>query len=207
MGSGKEELCKALFGITRLDAGSILIDDKPVTLHSPISAFRKGIGYVPEDRRNEALVLNLPVFENLTLTVLRTLVKYGLIVRKRQLKLTGRMISELSIKTPSGRTPCKNLSGGNQQKIVIGKWLLSGVKVLIMSHPTRGVDVGAKQQIYALMRSMVKQGMALILMGDSFEEDIGLSNTILVMKDGRVTAKMDATESKPTPADLIRYVV
>lgn len=209
VGSGKEALCKAIFGVTKFDSGEVYIDGVDVKGHinSPMDAFNKGIGYIPEDRRNEGLILNLPIFENMTLTVLKKLKSYGMISRKKQFEVTEKMVKKTDIRSASITALCKNLSGGNQQKLVLGKWLLSGNKILVMSHPTRGVDVGAKQQIYTLMREMVNDGMSLIIMGDSFEEDIGLANRIIIMKDGKIMTIIDANESKPTPADLIKYVV
>jgi ribose transport system ATP-binding protein len=209
VGSGKEVLCKAIFGVTKFDSGEVYIDGVDVKGHinSPMDAFNKGIGYIPEDRRNEGLILNLPIFENITLTVLKKLKSYGMVSRKKQFEVTEKMVKKTDIRSASITALCKNLSGGNQQKLVLGKWLLSGNKILVMSHPTRGVDVGAKQQIYTLMREMVNDGMSLIIMGDSFEEDIGLANRIIIMKDGKIMTIIDANESKPTPADLIKYVV
>ncbi|MBE9489984.1 MAG: sugar ABC transporter ATP-binding protein [Bacteroidetes bacterium] len=209
VGSGKEALCKAIFGIIKFDSGEVYIDGVDVKGHinSPMDAFNKGIGYIPEDRRNEGLILNLPLFENITLTVLKKLKSYGMVSRKKQFEVTEKMVKKTDIRSASITALCKNLSGGNQQKLVLGKWLLSGNKILVMSHPTRGVDVGAKQQIYTLMREMVNDGMSLITMGDSFEEDIGLANRIIIMKDGKIITIIDANESKPTPVDLIEYIV
>lgn len=209
VGSGKEALCKAIFGITKFDSGEVYIDGVDVKEHinSPMDAFNRGIGYIPEDRRNEGLILNLPIFENITLTVLKKLKSHGLVSRKKQFEVTEKIVKKIDIRSASITAICKNLSGGNQQKAVLGKWLLSGNKILVMSHPTRGVDVGAKQQIYTLMREMVNDGMSLITMGDSFEEDIGLANRIIIMKDGKIITVIDANESKPTPVDLIKYIV
>jgi ribose transport system ATP-binding protein len=209
VGSGKEALCKAIFGITKFDSGEVYIDGVDVkgSINSPMDAFNKGIGYIPEDRRNEGLILNLPIFENITLTVLKKLKSHGMVSRKKQFEVTEKMVKKIDIRSASITALCKNLSGGNQQKVVLGKWLLSGNKILVMSHPTRGVDVGAKQQIYTLMREMVNDGVSLITMGDSFEEDIGLANRIIIMKDGKIMTIIDANESKPTSVDLIKYMV
>lgn len=207
VGSGKEELCLALFGLLPLDSGKIYLDGRAVEISSPAQAFALGIGYIPEDRRNDGLVLNLPVYENITISILYRLSRGPFLNRGTQLSLSQQMIEKLRIKTPSALALCRNLSGGNQQKVVLSKWLLSRVKVLIMSHPTRGVDVGAKHEIYALIRELTRQGMAIILIGDSFEEDIGLANRIVTMKDGKITGILDATTSKPNPSELIRYVV
>lgn len=209
VGSGKEALCKAIFGITKFDSGEVYIDGVDVKgyINSPMDAFNKGIGYIPEDRRNEGLILNLPIFENITLTVLKKLKSHGMVSRKKQFEVTEKIVKKTDIRSASITALCKYLSGGNQQKAVLGKWLLSGNKILVMSHPTRGVDVGAKQQIYTLVREMVNDGMSLITMGDSFEEDIGLANRIIIMKDGKIITIIDANESKPAPVDLIKYIV
>ena len=209
VGSGKEALCKAIFGITKFDSGEVYIDGVDIkgSINSPMDAFNKGIGYIPEDRRNEGLILNLPLFENITLTVLKKLTSHGMVSRKKQFEVTEKMVKKIDIRSASITALIKNLSGGNQQKAVLGKWLLSGNKILVMSHPTRGVDVGAKQQIYTLMREMVNDGVSLITMGDSFEEDIGLANRIIIMKDGKIMKIIDANESKPTSVDLIKYIV
>lgn len=207
IGSGKEDLCNALCGITGLDSGEILVNGKKVDIRSPAHAFSCGIGSVPEDRKSEGLILNMTVFDNTTLPILRELKKGWFIDQTQQLDLTSQMIRKLNIKTPSPRAYCLNLSGGNQQKVVLSKWLLSHVKVLIMSHPTRGVDVGAKREIYHFIREMAQQGLAMIVMGDSFEEDIGLANRIIVMRDGEISGIIDANDTKPTPSDLIQYVV
>jgi len=209
VGSGKEALCEAIFGVSKFDSGEVFIDGVNIkgTINSPMDAFNKGIGYIPEDRRNEGLILNLPIFENITLTVLNKLKLHGLISRKKQFEATEKMISKLDIRSVSITALSKNLSGGNQQKVVLGKWLLTGNKILVMLYPTRGVDVGAKQQIYTLMREMVNEGMSLVIVGDSFEEDIGLANRIIIMKDGRIMTIIDANKFKPTPVDLIKYIV
>ena len=207
VGSGKEEVCQMLFGLLKPDEGDILVEGRKVIINSPEEAVALGIGFIPEDRRSEGLVLNLPVVENVTLPILEGLRKGAFVDSQKQMEIAEKMIHRLNIKTPSPRTPCANLSGGNQQKVVLSKWLVSRVKVLVMLHPTRGIDVGAKQEIYRLIRDLSKQGIGMIILGDSFEEDIGLAHKILVMKDGRVQAVLDATESKPTPADVLQYVV
>ncbi|HSV31910.1 MAG TPA: sugar ABC transporter ATP-binding protein [Atribacteraceae bacterium] len=207
IGSGKEALCSALYGMGGLESGEILVNGKKVAIHSPAQAFSYGIGYIPEDRKSEGLVLNMPLFDNMTLPIVHELKKGLFIDRDQQLSLANQMIQKLNIKTPSPRAYCLSLSGGNQQKVVLSKWLLTHVKILIMSHPTRGVDVGAKREIYHFMREMAQQGMAMIVMGDSFEEDIGLANRIIIMRDREISAIIDANDTKPTPSDLIQYVV
>ncbi|MEM2001267.1 MAG: sugar ABC transporter ATP-binding protein [Candidatus Methanomethylicaceae archaeon] len=207
VGSGKEELCQALFGLLKLDEGEILVDGRRVTINSPEEAISLGIGFVPEDRRSEGLILGLSVVENTTLPILEKLRRGVFVDFQKQLEITEEMIHRLRIKTPSPRTLCTNLSGGNQQKVVLSKWLVSGARILVMLHPTRGIDVGAKQEIYKLIRDLARQGIGMIILGDSFEEDIGLANKIVIMKDGWIQKILDANEVKPTPADVLQYVV
>ena len=207
VGSGKEDLCKCMFGIQRFSGGEMFLRAKKVRLRSPAEAFRMGIGYVSEDRRNDGLVLGMSLFDNITLPVLRKMRRALFISRKRQIKVSATMIEKLKIKTKSASDSCNRLSGGNQQKVILAKWLLSGVKVMILSHPTRGVDVGAKHEIYAFIRELAAQGIALIVLGDSFEEEIGLANRIMVMKDGEVRTFIDANGEKPSPQSLIEYMV
>jgi ribose transport system ATP-binding protein len=207
VGSGKENLCKCMFGIQRFAGGEMFLRGKKVRPRSPAEAFRMGIGYVPEDRRSDGLVLGMSLFDNITLPVLGTMRRALFISRRRQIKVSATMIEKLNIKTKSASDSCNRLSGGNQQKVILAKWLLSGVKVMILSHPTRGVDVGAKHEIYSFIRELAAQGIALIVLGDSFEEEIGLANRIMVMKDGEVRAFIDANGEKPSPQSLIEYMV
>ena len=207
VGSGKENLCRCIYGIERFHSGEMRLHERIVGLRSPAEAFEAGIGFVPEDRRNEGLILSMPVFDNITLPVLGRMGGGFLVRKKEQVRVSDGMIERLKIKTRSSREPCQRLSGGNQQKVILAKWLLSGVSVIILSHPTRGVDVGAKHEIYALIRDLAKEGKALIILGDSFEEEIGLANRIMVMKDGEVRAFIDANDVKPSPQELLAYMV
>ena len=207
VGSGKEDLCKCIFGIEQFESGDMFRDNKKVKLRSPAEALKWGIGFVPEDRRNEGIISNMSVYDNITLPILRKMRKNLFIQKREQLRIATQMIEKLNIKAQSASDACAKLSGGNQQKVILSKWLLSRVEVIILSHPTRGVDVGAKHEIYAFIRDLAKEGKAMIVLGDSFEEEIGLANRILVMKDGDVKKFLDASETKPTPQDLIAYMV
>ena len=207
VGSGKEDLCKCIFGIEKFGAGEMLMHNMKIELRSPAEAFQNGIGCVPEDRRNEGIILNMSIFDNMTLPVLRGMRKNLFIRKNEQLRIASQMIEKFRIKTQSPSEACAKLSGGNQQKVILAKWLLSRVKVILLSHPTRGVDVGAKQEIYAFIRELAKEGKALIVLGDTFEEEIGLANRIMVMKDGETKKFFDSSQSKPTPQDLIAYMV
>lgn len=175
---------------------------------SPDGAVRAGIGHIPIDRRNEGLALMMSVAQNVNLLVLDRLKTAGLLNPALERKNARHWVAECQIKTPSISTMCANLSGGNQQKAVISKWLSSRVRLLILDHPTRGVDVGAKDEIYKLLRRLAKQGIGMIIMCDTLEEDIGLSDRMLVMKDGRLVKEVDSSpQQKPSPQSIISLIV
>ncbi len=208
IGSGKEEICKCIVGVQRADSGSIIVDGKEIQIKGPGDSILAGIGYVPIDRRDEGLALQMDVMSNITLVVLRKLVKHGLIYPGNEKKITQKWVDQLKIKTPSLKTYVANLSGGNQQKVVLAKWLASNVNVLILDHPTRGVDVGAKEEIYKEIRLLAKEGLAIILMSDTMEEDIGLCNRMITLKDGKVTGEvLCPSDNKPAPVDIIGLMV
>jgi ribose transport system ATP-binding protein len=208
LGSGKEVVCRCLMGAERPDAGSIEMLGKPVRFASPKDAIAVGIGCVPIDRRSDGLATSLDVADNINLLVLRRLLTGPFLDPRRERESADRWVRECLIRTPSLRSLCANLSGGNQQKLVIAKWLAAQVKVLILDHPTRGIDVGAKDEIYARIRTLAASGMSLLIMCDTLEEDIGLSNRLVVMKDGAVVRELRcAAGHKPTPVDVVSYVV
>jgi len=208
LGSGKEEVCRCLSGADRPDAGSIEVGGKAVRFATPKDAIAVGIGCVPIDRRSDGLATSLDVADNINLLILRRLLRGPFLDPRRERESADRWVKECLIKTPSLRALCGNLSGGNQQKVVIAKWLAAQVKVLILDHPTRGIDVGAKEEIYARIRALAASGMSLLIMCDTLEEDIGLSNRLLVMKDGAVVGEIPcAAHAKPSPIDVLSHVV
>jgi ribose transport system ATP-binding protein len=208
LGSGKEEVCRCLAGSQQPDRGTVLLRGKKARFASPKDAIAAGIGCVPIDRRNEGLATSLDVASNINLLVLRRLAGSPLLSPRRERRNAGRWVQECLIKTPSLQTLCGNLSGGNQQKVVIAKWLAAEVRVLILDHPTRGIDVGAKDEIYRRIRELAAAGMSLIIMCDTLEEDIGLANRLVVMKDGRIVRELDCPRGgKPAPLDVIGYIV
>jgi len=153
-------------------------------------------------------VLFLPVAANITLASLDKLARGGLIRAGREAELSREWVRRLGIRTPSIKALCLNLSGGNQQKVVLAKWLNAKARVLIFDHPTRGLDVGAKEEVYELVRAITAEGISVILTSDTLDETIGLSHTVLVMRDGVVTHRTDATPGhKPQQVDLIQYMV
>jgi ribose transport system ATP-binding protein len=208
VGSGKEEVCKCINGLDKPDTGTIFLDGKKLPAGSPRSAVRGGLGHIPIDRRNEGLALGMTVAENVNLLVLNRLKVAGFVSPQREKKNAVLWAKECQIKAPSVATMCSNLSGGNQQKTVISKWLSSHVRLLVLDHPTRGVDIGAKDEIYRLIRKLAKEGIGMLIMCDTLEEDIGLASRMLIMKDGRLVKEVDCSaEAKPSPRDIIDSIV
>jgi ribose transport system ATP-binding protein len=208
IGSGREELARCLAGHARADAGTVSLGGVVARLSAAHDAASFGIGLVPSERKTEGLVGPLSVAENMTLAALPKFVGGGVIRFSEEQRVASSWIDRLRIKTPSTATMVGSLSGGNQQKVVLAKWRVAGVRVLILDHPTRGIDVGAKEDVYELVRDMAAEGLALILLGDTLEEVIGLSSRILVMRDGEVTATFDASPGqKPEQVDLVSHMV
>jgi ribose transport system ATP-binding protein len=209
VGSGREELARCLAGHARADRGSVRVAGHAVDFGSAHDATAEGVGLVPAERKVEGLVAPFSVAENMTLAALpRFTSSSGAIRFGEERKTAEEWIARLKVKTPSATTMVGSLSGGNQQKVVLAKWRIAGVKVLILDHPTRGIDVGAKEDVYDLIRDMTSEGLAIILLGDTLEEVIGLSSHILVMRDGAVTARLDAAPgAKPQQVDLLRHMV
>jgi ribose transport system ATP-binding protein len=208
IGSGREDLARCLAGHSPATGGSVKVGGRPVRLAAAHDATAHGIGLVPAERKVEGLVASFTVTENMTLAALPRFVSGGIIRFAEENRIALDWIARLKIKTPSATTMVGSLSGGNQQKVVLAKWRIAGVKVLIMDHPTRGIDVGAKEDVYELIRDITSEGLAIILLGDTLEEVIGLSNRILVMRDGEVTASFDASPgAKPKQVDLVSHMV
>jgi ribose transport system ATP-binding protein len=199
VGAGRTEVARAVFGADRPDAGRIILDGKPVTVRSPQDAIRLGIGLLTEDRKNQGLILGMTVRENTTLANLRSLVKLLFVDRRRERAETDRFVRELQIKTPSIEQVVQNLSGGNQQKVVLAKWLFTESKVLIFDEPTRGIDVGAKVEIYRLMNQLVRRGVCVLMISSELPEVLGMCDRILVMHEGRIAGELshaDATQER-----------
>jgi ribose transport system ATP-binding protein len=208
IGSGREDLARCLAGHLRTGRGSIKVWGKEATFRAAHDATAHGIGLVPSERKVEGLVGPFSVAENMTLAALPRFTSAGVIRFADEKKTALEWIAKLNIKTPSPTTMVGSLSGGNQQKVVLAKWRVAGVKVVILDHPTRGIDVGAKEDVYELVRDMTGEGLAVILLGDTLEEVIGLSSRILVMRDGEVTARFEAAPGKkPAQVDLVRHMV
>ncbi len=208
IGSGREELARCLSGHHAADEGELSVAGKVVRFTAAHDATAAGIGLVPSERKVEGLVGPMSVAENMTLAALPRFVSSGIIRFAEEKTTATAWIKQLSIKTPSTGTMVGSLSGGNQQKVVLAKWRVAGVRVMILDHPTRGIDVGAKEDVYELIRDMTAEGIAVVLLGDTLEEVIGLSSRILVMRDGEVTATFDGTPGKkPSQVELLRNMV
>ena len=197
VGSGRTELARLIFGADRAEAGEVLIDGEPVRFRDPHDAVKQGIGLVPEERRSEGLVLGKSVDFNTNLASLPSL-RFGkwLPLTDRR-KSTGRaagVAERLSIKAPGVDTVVGQLSGGNQQKVVIGKWLIRDSRLLILDEPSRGVDVGARAEIHNIVRELAENGTGVIVISSEEEELIGLCSRVLVMAQGRVTGELAGEE-------------
>ncbi|QGH70895.1 ATP-binding cassette domain-containing protein [Pseudactinotalea sp. HY158] len=209
VGSGRESLSRALVGAEPFDSGTINIDGKPAKLSSTVAAVKAGIGYVPAERKVEGIINGAGVDENMLLGAPAQAAN-GLVMNKSKARqLVAQWIDQLTIRTPKQSTDIMNLSGGNQQKVVLGRWLLSDkLKVLVLDHPTRGLDVGAKEDVYQAIRDACDRGVTILLVADSLEEAIGLCNRLLVFRDGEITAAIDAPPTaKPRPIDLVGGMV
>ena len=207
VGSGREALLRTLAGLLPPDSGEITVEGRALAPSTPICVTQAGIGYVPQDRKVEGLVLPLTVAENVALPSLARFRRYGLVSYSSQRRAAQGWVQRLSIRPPDVDLSAQSLSGGNQQKVVLSKWIQAGVRILLLDHPTRGVDVGAKQEVYALIRELAGKGLAVLLTADSLEETLGLSDTIVVMRDGRISARFNVAKDQPSQIDIIREMV
>jgi ribose transport system ATP-binding protein len=194
VGAGRTELAEALFGIRRVVAGEVLIDGSPVDLRHPRQAIAAGLLLAPEDRRHNGLVLDESVKHNISLPSLNRLSFLRLVARGRETELAQEMCDKLRVRTPSLSQPVGLLSGGNQQKVVLGRWLARQPRVLILDEPTRGVDVGAKSEIYALMDQLARDGVAILMISSDLEEVLGVSDRVLVLHEGRLAGELTRAE-------------
>ncbi len=196
MGAGRTEVARAIFGADPLDSGEIYVHGKKVAIKHPRDAVRHGIGYLSEDRKRYGLALGMDVEANIVLAAFKKFLGKLGVVNSKQTRATGQHYVEmLSIKTPSLQQRVKNLSGGNQQKVVIGKWLTADTDVLIFDEPTRGIDVGAKSEIYHLLNSLTKEGKSIIMISSELPEVLRMSHRIVVMCEGRITGELAAAEA------------
>ena len=208
VGSGKEEICAVLCGDEKPTSGHFVINDKKVVFSSPNAALKKKLLMIPKERLEEGIVNSLPVSENIVLSNYKKVRKIGLVSNRMIKNEALSWIDRLRIKTSGPNELVIQLSGGNQQKVVFARALSSQGDILILNHPTRGVDVGAKEEIYGLIREMAKNGKSIILLGDTLDECIGLSNRLIVMCDGLITGEYDASaDNKPSQVDIVSVMM
>ena len=191
VGSGRTELVRALFGADKVARKSVYLDGKPIEVNNPIDAINLGLAMVPEERKLQGLLLGFPVEQNISLAVLARLTVGGFLDSKEETAISDRQIKALSIKTPSGKTKIRTLSGGNQQKAILGRWLEMKPRILVLDEPTKGIDVGAKYEIYLLMKKIVEDGGSIILISSELPEVLHMSNRVNTICEGRVNGEFD----------------
>jgi ABC-type sugar transport system ATPase subunit len=194
VGAGRTELVQLIFGVVPAEKGELYLEGQRVFIHSPGDAVKHGIALIPEDRKQQGLLLETSILENIGLPLLKKLSKFMFVNYRAVNKQSVKQKDALSIKTPSLFHAAKNLSGGNQQKVVLAKWLAAGCDYLIFDEPTRGIDVGAKQEIYKLINQLVTEGKCIIMISSELEELIGMSDRIIVLCEGRMTGELHKSE-------------
>ncbi|WP_428646476.1 sugar ABC transporter ATP-binding protein [Roseibium sp.] len=194
VGSGRTEVMEMIFG-SREYEGSIRIDGQPVTIHDPSQAIEQGIGFVTEDRQGQGLVLGMSVRENFSLTHLADYCRFDFVDRAKESARCNEFIRALGIKTPSPEQKIQNLSGGNQQKVVIAKWVARKPRILIVDEPTRGIDIGAKAEVHTLLNKLAQEGMSIIVVSSDLPEILAISDRIIVLKDGRVSGELSREQA------------
>jgi rhamnose transport system ATP-binding protein len=195
VGAGRTQLAETLFGLTPADSGTIRVNGVPLIARDPEDAIRAGIAYVPEDRRRHGVVGELPVRANTTLAILKRLARGTLLQAAAERTLAETWVSRLGVKTDGIDAPVSSLSGGNQQKVAIGRWLATDPKVLILDEPTQGIDVGAKAECHRIMCDLAERGLAIVMISSEMAEIMGMSDRIAVMRDGLIAGEMDRSES------------
>ena len=195
MGAGRTEVARLLFGADKKESGTIFVNGKEVTINSPQDAIREGIGYLSEDRKRFGCIVDMTIADNTVMTNLDHYIKGFLIDDREIVKVSDKFVDSLKTKTPSSKQLVRNLSGGNQQKVVIAKWLEQNSDILIFDEPTRGIDVGAKSEIYTLMNDLVAQGKSIIMISSELTEILRMSDRIVVMCEGRKTGELDISQA------------
>lgn len=184
VGAGRTETMRMIFGADPIDSGEVLLNGQPVHPKHPAEAVKLGIGLIPEDRKQQGLLLDLPIFTNISMATMRDISRFTVVNSRAEKENVNRLVEAVTIKTPSIAQLVRNLSGGNQQKVVLAKWLAANCKVLIFDEPTRGIDVGARHEIYKLMNELCRQGIAIVMISSDMEEILGMSDRIMVLCEG-----------------------
>jgi ABC-type sugar transport system ATPase subunit len=205
VGAGRTELARAIMGVDLLDEGTVEILGKEMHPQSPRDMIRRGLGVLPEDRKEQGVTQVLPMIQNVTIVALHRVFKRLFLHFGLERKLVSDYVQKLNIATPSLMTQVMYLSGGNQQKVVVAKWLFSQVKILIFDEPTRGIDVGSKFEVHQIMMNLVKDGNSIIMISSELPEILGMSDRILVMREGRLTGELKREEA--TQEKILRYAM
>ena len=195
MGAGRTELARAIFGADKPDSGTVFIHGKRAEISSPMDAVANGIGYLSEDRKRYGVAVDLSVSENSVMPSLKKFSSLGFVNSAAIHKVSSEYCEKLKTKTPSVHQLVRNLSGGNQQKVVIAKWLIQNSEILIFDEPTRGIDVGAKSEIYTLMNELAQMGKSIIMISSELTEVLRMSDRIIVMCEGRITGELDIKDA------------
>jgi ribose transport system ATP-binding protein len=204
MGAGRSELGRAIFGADPINSGEVLLNGHKLSLHSPADAIQAGIAYLSENRKEEGLAVNMQLAENVTMANVQEISRqFGLLSRRQELEATRHYVKDLNIRTPSLSKVVNYLSGGNQQKVVVAKWLFCNSKLLIFDEPTRGIDVGTKYAIYELIGTLACEGRGIIMISSDLPEIFGVTDRILVIHEGRLAATLTTAET--TPEEVLRY--
>jgi ribose transport system ATP-binding protein len=203
VGAGRTELARALFGDLPISSGQIIIAGKNVKTKNPKNAIKSGIGLIPEDRKDLGLVIELPVKNNISMTIFNILSRFGIVNQRKETKIASDYVNQLAIKTPSLEQKVKFLSGGNQQRVVIAKWLATSPKILIVDEPTRGIDVGAKAEIHKLLDDLANQGVAILMISSELPEIIAMSDRVLVIHQGKIRAELQG--KRINEEEIMRY--
>ncbi|MDR2052504.1 MAG: sugar ABC transporter ATP-binding protein [Treponema sp.] len=203
MGAGRTEVVRAISGADKMSGGEIFINGKPVKIHAPSEAIAQGLFCAPEDRKRDGLCVKMTLAENITLPSLDIVSKLGVILRKLEAKKTGEMVQSLKIKTPGVDQYVRNLSGGNQQKVVVGKWLMRNAQVVIFDEPTRGIDVASKIEIYNIINDLKRNGIGVMFVSSELPEVLGMSDRIMVMCNGRITAELVTKDTNQE--EILKY--
>jgi rhamnose transport system ATP-binding protein len=195
VGSGRTEVARAIFGIDSLDQGQLTIEGRPFRPRSPRAALKRGVAYLPEDRLQQGLVQTMPIVTNLSMAVLPELTPGGVLRPGRERSLARRFIDQLRIKATSAKQVVRSLSGGNQQKVVLGKWLAAEPRILILDEPTHGVDVGTKADVHRTISQLAAGGLTILMISSELPEILGMSDRVLVMREGRLVGEFSRAEA------------
>ncbi|GAC1469981.1 MAG: sugar ABC transporter ATP-binding protein [Chloroflexota bacterium] len=204
LGSGRTEVARTIFGADRADRGTITMAGRRVRIRSPRDAVRAGMGFASEDRKTEGIVPHLSVRDNITLAALPVFARLGILSSRRQRSVADSLIKRMDIRTPSGSTPVRNLSGGNQQKVILARWLCRRPQLLLLDEPTRGIDVGAKAEIQRLIDELAREGLGILMISSELEEVLEGSDRVVVMQEGRAVGEL--THGEATEERVLRLI-